>query len=100
MKRERKMTKAELIKALSNYPDNGQVCFTLPGAKHYFWVDKVTPIPYMNRPCIESDDAVNYEDIIGMADACVTENEDFMGFKKAQALRDFLIEAEEIENES
>lgn len=94
------MTKAELIKALSNYPDNGQVSFTLPGAKHYFWVDKVTPIPYMNRPCIQADDAVDFEDIVGMADACINECEDFMGFAKAEVLRDFLIAAEEIENES
>ncbi len=94
------MTKADLIKALDEFPDNEQVVFTLSGAKHYFWVDKVAAVPFVNRPCIESDDAVDYEDIVGMADACLGALKNVMSTYEVQALQDFLTAAGEIENES
>lgn len=93
------MTVEELIKALNKYPKDSQVAFTLPGAKHLFCTDKLWA-DSMNRVVLECDDAVDFEDVVGMAEQCWTENEDFMSYERGEILRDFTVAAEEdIENE-
>ena len=93
------MTVKQLKKALEKYKDDSQVVFTLPGAKHLFYADKLwTGID--GCPVMESIDAAEFEDIVGMAEQCLSENELFMSFDKSEALRDFTVVAEEIKDES
>ena len=93
------MTVAKLMEALKKYPKDSQVVFTLPGAKHLYWTDKLwTGID--GCPVLECEDSVEFEDVVGLAQQCKSENEIFLTFAQEEALNDFIVTAEEIENES
>lgn len=61
------MTKSELIKELSNYKDTDEVFLTLPGATQLFYVDCVSDVN--GKPVFETDEAPDFSDLVGMAEA-------------------------------
>lgn len=93
------MKVAELKAILSKYPDDKQVMFTLAGAEHTFWADVVTT-DIGGSPVIESIDAVEFGDVVGMAEQCYDVNGSGMAYAQLEALRDFILTAKESENES
>ena len=93
------MTVKQLKKALNKYKDDSQVVFTLPGAKHLFWADKLNA-GIDGGPVLETIDDVNFEDVVGMAERCLSGNKYFMTSEQSEALRDFILTTEEMDNES
>lgn len=67
------MNKVELITALAEFPDDIEVFITLPGATQIFYIDKVTK-HNEKSPVLETNEAPEYDDIEGMADACWDEH--------------------------
>lgn len=92
------MTVKELKEKLNDYPEDSQVVFTLPGAKHYFWADKLWATDTEN-PVIEAEDCVEFEDVVGIAEECLEEYSNELVFEKYIALKDFLVTAKEIKDE-
>lgn len=90
------MKVAELKKILNKYSDDKQVLFTLQGAKHYFWADVCTKSEHGDNPVIEAVDSVNFDDIVGMAEACLDDPYNSLGVLETDCLKDFLYEAKEI----
>ena len=83
---------------MESFPDDAQVVFTLPGAKSLYYADKLwTGIG--GSPVLECEDAVGFEDVVGIAEQCLSEYEDMMSFEQGEALRDFTVTAEELGNE-
>lgn len=64
------MTKAELIKSLNEYNDSDNVFLTFEGATQIFHIDKVS-ITSRNEPVLEMNEAVSFEDIVGLAEGCL-----------------------------
>lgn len=68
------MTKAELIKELSKYKDSDEVYITLIGARTIYEIECISD--HNGCPVLESDEAPDFSDIVGMADA---HNEEYGG---------------------
>lgn len=89
------MTVKELRQALSEYPDDTKVVFTIAGSKSYYWVDQVSETPYANNVCLECVDAPTFEDIEGMADMCWTTYHTDLTKTQSDALAEVSIKAAE-----
>ena len=86
------MTKAQLIKALENYGDDTQVHFTLPGAEHIFYIDKVNHTP-TGVPVLECEDAPTFDDVCGMADACFIDHKNNLNVAQIDILANISTES-------
>lgn len=95
------MTVMELRQALSEFPDDKLVVFTIAGSKSYYWVDQVSETPHANNLCLECEDAPTFEDIEGMADACWETYHTDLTKNQSNALAEVSsLAAEAIKNES
>ena len=68
------MTKCELIKAIEGYNGDDEVYITLTGAKTIYEIEVITN--HYGSPVLESDEAPDFSDLVGMAKA---HNEEFGG---------------------
>lgn len=72
------MTKSELLKALEPFDDNKQIYFSLPGCTQIYGAEEVSETAHGNNPCIESLETPSFDDICGMAGACLDGYRRFM----------------------
>ena len=87
------MTTQELVTALEEFPDDIEVYITLPGATQIFYIDKITKHRGVD-PVIETDEAPEFADIEGMADACWDEHYKKMSESQKNAMIEFSNKAE------
>lgn len=83
----------DLINVLSTYDQDTNVAITLEGAKHTFSVDNVSLYYYC--VLLECIDCPEFDDIAGMAQTTVNENENLMESWQVDALNDLVYEAED-----
>lgn len=79
----------DLITALKQYPPDKYVFFTMQGSPTMYFVDSVETTRSGNYPCIGSDEAPNFDDLEGIADACWNEHWTSMTEKERAAMREF-----------
>ena len=79
----------ELINILRKYPADRYVFFSEVGSKQMRFVDNVRTTRSGNYPLLETDEAPNFDDIEGMADACWEEHHDSLTDFQKQAIMEF-----------
>lgn len=79
----------ELIEILKNYDLDDFVFLTINGATQYFFVDAVVD-DVSGAPILESHEAVEFDDIIGLAKECYNENYKMMTPIKRGILEELL----------
>lgn len=95
------MKVGELRKLLDKYDDETFVCITINGAKSYYHVDKVEETTLGKPiPILVADEAPDFADIEGFADACWDEHYKSLSELEKQAIREFSDIARESERES
>lgn len=93
------MKVGELRKLLDKYDDNDFVHISICGAKQYYHVDKVEET-ILGKPILVADEAPDFADIEGFADACWDEHYKSLSELEKQAIREFSDIAREAERES
>ena len=89
----------DLIAALKKYPPDKYVFFAMQGSEQMFFVDKVETTRFADYPCIETNDAPNFADIKGMADACWEADYDSLSELERAAMLNFSEQACQAEKE-